>query len=121
MAFSKTKKNRIEIPSLGQLLRSDVEPVHHFGHCSYRLQHVVVGGVSGLGLEDDEDSGLLVQDSLELLVKDHLRELLFNLGLRQVDLFSYVSHLQSRGNRSFIRLRRKIKVVLFAWFQQKYR
>ena len=89
----------------GELLRSLVKSVHHSVHGRHGLNHVVKGFVperSGLvksrrrdiaktvmttssfelpGLlgEDDEHSGLLIEDPLELLVQNHLTQLLLHL------------------------------------------
>ena len=47
----------------------------------------------GLLGEDYEHAGLLVEDTLELLVEDHLAQLLLHLGLGQPDLARHVLHL----------------------------
>ena len=47
-----------------------------------------------LGLvEDDQNTGALVQNAAELLVQDHLRQLVLHLVLRQIDLLRDVLDL----------------------------
>ena len=95
----------------GELLRSLVKSVHHSIHGRHGLNHVVKGFVPertrfsekkrerdiaktvrttssfdlpGLLGEDDEHSSLLIEDPLELLVQNHLTQLLLHLHTTSV-------------------------------------
>merc|ERR1712112_451547 len=80
-------------PGSSQFLGGLVEPVHHAVHGGHGLYHVVERLVPGLLGEDDQNASLLIQNTKELLVKNHLRELLLHLRLGQTNLARHVVDL----------------------------
>ena len=77
----------------GKFLGGLIQSIHNVVHCIYRLDHVVERLVAGLRGEDDEHARLLVQDPQELLVEDHLAQLLLHLVLGKANLGGHVVDL----------------------------
>mmetsp|Transcript_33176 Transcript_33176/g.56744 ORF Transcript_33176/g.56744 Transcript_33176/m.56744 type:complete len:205 (-) Transcript_33176:874-1488(-) len=68
-----------------ELLSPLEEALHHVPHVRHDLNAVLVALIIRLVLEDKQLTTSLVQGTLELLIKDHLREFLLHFLHRQVD------------------------------------
>ena len=70
-----------------------IQPIYYFWHSRYGFDNIIVGLISFSSFENDQHSGFLIQDSLELFVQNHLRQFLLYLILWQVNFFSNKFHL----------------------------
>ena len=75
----------------------DITHVFNANVWSDLFKLIKAGSLPWLWREDDEDPGRLVEDAEELLVEDHLGQLLFNFGLGKINLLGDVFDLWAKN------------------------